>query len=419
LAALGFAETAKPRMAQWAWKRAPGSGIVGAVSKAVATAWLCLMMIILGACSSSGSGLRPEGGSRRLAFSSCTTKTAPALALSGVRNEFRSVPGDPFGVVTTPDGRWSFVSLGGSIGLFSDGTFLPRLVREIRVSGRSSGAALTPDGKLLIVTDGGSGAVVVDAGRAERGLSAPIVATLSSPDGSGAVEAAVTPDGHYAFVTLEGSHAIAVFHLMARPLRAGAAFVGDVPVGPAPVGIAVSPDGRWIYATSELGAGRYGVLYVIDLGRAETDPRQSVVSRVVAGCSPVRVATSHDGAIVWVTARGGNELLGFSAAALRGDPRKALIARAYVGPAPVGLIPVDDGRLILVADSNRFGGPNARGDLRVLNSTAMLEGRAAVEPRLAAGAFPREMAVEPNGRTLLVADYGSKQVQAIDLASVP
>ena len=86
-----------------------------------------------------------------------------------------------------------------------------------------------------------------------------------------------------------------------------AGYLGTIPVGLAPVGLAVSPDGRWLYATSEVAAGAgpgragaHGTLSVISVLRAETDPAQAVASTVDAGCEPVRVITSADGRVVWV-----------------------------------------------------------------------------------------------------------------------
>ena len=59
-----------------------------------------------------------------------------------------------------------------------------------------------------------------------------------------------------------------------------------IPVGNAPVGLVVSPDGRWLYATSELAAGAsssgQGTLTVIDLRRAETDPAASPTNMAVS-----------------------------------------------------------------------------------------------------------------------------------------
>src|SRR5438128_8154300 len=90
-------------------------------------------------------------------------------------------------------------------------------------------------------------------------------------------------------------------------------FAGDVPAGVAPVGLAVSPNGDWLYSTSELRsmsearraehqgslslrlAGGQGTLAVIGVPKAETDPAHAIVSTVTAGCSPVRVITSANG----------------------------------------------------------------------------------------------------------------------------
>ena len=63
-------------------------------------------------------------------------------------------------------------------------------------------------------------------------------------------------------------------------------FVGTIPLGEAPVGMAFAPDGRYLYATSEVaGPGAtQGALSVIDLALAETVPQVSVRSTVTAGC---------------------------------------------------------------------------------------------------------------------------------------
>ena len=36
-----------------------------------------------------------------------------------------------------------------------------------------------------------------------------------------------------------------------------------------------------------------------------------------------------------------------------------------------------------------------------------------------AGAFPRELRLMPNGRTLVLTNYNSKTVQLVDLAKIP
>jgi len=229
-----------------------------------------------------------------------------------------------------------------------------------------------------------------------------------------------------------------VFNLGAALSRGfGAAdYVGSIPLEFAPVGITVSPGGRWLYATSEVasraatpgkpvagpgtpgGPLSGGTLTVIDLRRAETDPARSVVATVDAGCQPVRVVTAADGTQVWVTARASDDVLCFAAARLVSDPSRALVAVVRVGEAPVGLAAIDGGSLVVVADSNRFGAAGATSDLDVVNVAAALTGRPAVAGHVRAGLFPRDMTLAPGG-TLLVSNFDSGQVEAVDVATIP
>ena len=363
----------------------------------------------------------------------CSTRTGPGPLLAGARTAMTPVPGDPFGVAESPGGRWTFVGLAVSTAanpaaadVFRNqpaGT--PVLARTVPAgSGEPLGVALTRDGRYLLAADARSGAAVIDARRAEQGVPGALLGTLSAPRGGGAIEVAVSPDNRFAFVSLEDSGDVAVFRLR-QALAHGfgpADFAGTIPAGLAPVGLAVSPDGRWLYATSEMGrrgpVGQ-GTLTVIDVRRAETDPARSVKAAVSAGCSPVRVAVSADGRVVWVTARGSDALLGFSSALLRSRPGQALVARVRVGAAPVGLALVDGGARIVVADSNRFRGPATPSDLAVVSVPAALDGRPALLGYLRAGAFPREMALRPGGRTLYVSNFGSRQLEAVSVAGLP
>lgn len=262
----------------------------------------------------------------------CSAATGAGRQLPAGLTHLSAVPGDPFGVAVTASGRWSFVSLlpnagRGAIGVFDDtGSGGPRLVRQIPVGGQPLGVALTGDGRYLLAANG-SGATVVSVQAAEQGSPDAVLGTLAGGGsagrlGGGAIEVAASPDGRFAFVSLEDSGQIAVFNLqqaLASHFRT-AGFVGDVPTGVAPVGLAVSPNGDWLYSTSEAASmralrravrsrasaaeGGQGTLAVISMHKAETDPAHATVSTVIAGCSPVRVITSTSGGTVWVTAPG-------------------------------------------------------------------------------------------------------------------
>ena len=414
---------------------------------------IAVAALALAACTSSTPHAAPAPRSvatgpvvSGVAAPGCSSAAAPGRRLPAGLARLSPVPGDPFGVAVTADGRWSFVSLvpntgQGAIGVFADtGSASPRLVRQIPVTGLPLGVTLTPDGRYLLAANG-SGATVISAQAAEQGSRRAVLGTLGSsgsgPAG-GAIEVATSRDGRFAFVSLEDSQRIAVFDLqqaLASHFRTSG-FAGDVPAGIAPVGLAVSPDGDWLYSTSELRSlselrraahhgtrspvlGGQGTLAVISVHKAETDPAHAIVSTVTAGCSPVRVITSASGGMVWVTARGSDMLLGFSASRLRGDPAHSLIARTEVGEAPVGLALVDGGQRVVVADSNRFSQPGAKSGLAVVNVAAALAHRPALAGYLPAGGFPRQMALEPGGRVLLVTNFDSRQLETVNVTNLP
>jgi DNA-binding beta-propeller fold protein YncE len=401
-----------------------------------------------------------------LASPGCSAATAAGRPLGQADTTSVTAGRSPFGVAATPDGRWAFATtLGGPAGATASVEVLRlsvakgvgsgpavTVVRSVSLPSSSAlsgpaGAAVTPDGRYLLVADG-SGAVVLSVARAEAGTAGAVLGVLAAPRQTGgppggAIEVAVSPDSRFAFVTLEYDDEAVVFNLGTALARGfgGGAYVGAIPLGNAAVGMAVSPDGRWLYATSEGAVARQhpvalgsagcaghvpgavpgeppGTLTVVDLRRAESDPAQSVTATVDAGYQPVRVVTAADGTEVWVTARASDDVLCFSAARLAADPAHALVAVTRVGSEPVGLAAVRGGTLIVVADSNRFGATGQNSTLSVVDASAALAGRAAIVGDLPAGGFPRDMALSPGG-TLLVSDYASGQVQGIATADLP
>ncbi len=375
-----------------------------------------------------GGGGGKASSSRTVALSppGCLVSSASALPLPKIRTTLLRVPGQPWAVVTAK-GSWSFLTLTSgsrsSIAVIRNGTGLaPALVRTIAVAGTPRGATLTPDGHYLLAADG-SGAVVIDVAQAEQGGPNPVSGSLTSPGGSGGDQVRVTPDGRFAFVTMQSSNAVAVFNLQAAIASgfSSSHFVGTVPLGLGPVGMSVSPDGRWLYATTSNRSknSEQGGLSVIDVSRAETNPASALKATVSAGCVPIRVITTGAGKYVWVTARDSNTLLAFSAAKLLSDPRHALIARARVGQGPIGLTTTNHGDRIIVADSNLYTRKGATANLVVVNSADVLAGKAALLGVIPAGLLPRQFAMEPDSTTLLVTDSTSQQLQAVDVTNLP
>jgi DNA-binding beta-propeller fold protein YncE len=176
--------------------------------------------------------------------------------------------------------------------------------------------------------------------------------------------------------------------------------------------------GRWLYVTSQKRGPHadQGTLSVISVARAESDPAGSVQATALAGCDPGRVITTSRDSTVWVTARASNALVAFSAARLRSDPGRALIAKVRVGPSPIGLTMLPGGHRILVANSGLHQTRPA--SLTVIDAVAALAGRPALVGVIGAGALPREFAVEPGGRTALITNSASHQLEAVNVAQL-
>ena len=297
----------------------------------------------------------------------------------------------------------------------------------------STGIALTPDGRHVLVTAFSAALIVVDVAKATTGSPSAVVGVLNgtAAPGASAIEVSTSGDDKYAFISQEdGSRqtgkrgTLEVFKL-ATPAANGTVsgtYVGYLVLGYLVVGTALSSDGRTLYATSEMASinSTQGTLSVIDVEKLKTDPSKALVSKVPAGCSPVRVIVSRDDQTVWVTARESNALLAFNASKLTSNPSAALLASIQVGTSPVGLrFAGANDRRILTANSNRFAGANATSGLSAVDVDAALRGERANLGQIPTGLFPREMAVSPNGRTVLVSDYGSLMIQAVDVSTLP
>jgi DNA-binding beta-propeller fold protein YncE len=230
----------------------------------------------------------------------------------------------------------------------------------------------------------------------------------------------VSPDDKFAFITFQNDGDVAVFNLQ-EAIAGGfghSSYQGLIQLGAKsdPQAMADSRDGRWLYVTGESQAGR---LYVVDMRKAETDPQHAVYKSAAAGAAPARVIVSADGSFVWVTDRDSNALVAFSAAKLLTNPSQSLVARVSVGQNPIGLAFVKDGREIVVADADSIKKPG-EGNLALISTQTALQtqGRRALIGYIPAGT-PRELALEPDGKTLLATDNKSGQLQAVDVGSLP
>src|SRR5947209_5827896 len=360
------------------------------------------------------------------------------------------LPGHPFSTVSSPDGCWLFVSLTSSnpksangVAVLGRGRGQIALKKVFAVEAEPTGMTVTHDGKLLVVADGDY-VVFMDTARMTAGRGDPILGYIKDADFAGSVYVNTTADDKFLFVSDENVETVTVINLQ-RARAEGfkeAAIVGKIPTGGAPIALTFSPDGRWLYTTSQIAPESFGwpveckpegadpatakprypqgAIIVVDIAKAETDPAHSAVARVPAGCSPVRMAISPNGERVFVTARNNNALLAFDTAKFQTDAMNARVGTVPVGSSPVDVAVVNDGRQVVVTNSNRFArDQTARQTLTVIDAARVGEGQAAIMGSVPAGIFPREFGQSPDRQTLFVANYNSNELEVIDLKRLP
>ncbi len=172
----------------------------------------------------------------------------------------------------------------------------------------------------------------------------------------------------------------------------------------------ISGKGNPILFPKTCKKGTSGILAILDVTKAEGDS-DPVLARVAAGCSPVRMTESSDGATLWVSAREDDRILAFDSKLLELDPDGALIGHLPSGgAAPVGIQLFARDRLLAVANSNRYD-PNDAGNLAILDVTE--PSAMALIKTLPAGAFAREVSVGADDATLYLTNANSRTFQVV------
>ncbi|KAK3064084.1 hypothetical protein LTS18_010245 [Coniosporium uncinatum] len=342
----------------------------------------------------------------------CSTTAPEQATLDHVRTASVNVSDHPFGLVYATKERAAFVILSTTLGVLDTSTFPPSLIRRVALAEAylsppgGTSIALTHDGRHVLVITFSTDIVIVNVARLIAGHSNAVVGAIngSTTAGTTAIEVILSSDDECAFVSQEDgtpqtglNGTIEVFRLN-KPTANGSVsgeYVGSLNLmSRFVVGSALSPDGRTLYATSEVRSNtdlRRGTLSVIEVNTLRTNPSQALITRTNAGCEPVRIIVSANKRIVWVTVKESNHHLAFVAGKLATHPDEAFLASIQVETSPVGLTRCACGAA----------------------------GKLAVVGEIPTGMFSREFARSPDNKTILVSDYGSREVQAIDVSRLP
>jgi len=202
----------------------------------------------------------------RAAYLACTSDNQIAMYSVGaggalLRTGQINFPG-PFGIAIAPNGGTLYVvgvddNTLASFRVESDG--LLTLLNSVDSGGSppAKGVAVTPDGSFVYVAHGNprdtiENVVTGFALHADGSLGNKVA---EATNGAGGAETAITPDGRFLYIAAGGSDRVFGYQIGADGSLA-AVPGGSFPTGDGPEGLAISPDGRWIFNA----APRVGVM---------------------------------------------------------------------------------------------------------------------------------------------------------------
>ena len=167
--------------------------------------------------------------------------------------------------------------------------------------------------------------------------------------------------------------------------------VATVPVGSDPHGVAVTPDGAFVYITNR-GSNTVSVI---------ASASNTVVATVPVGNNPRGVAVTPDGAFVYV-ANGFSHTVSVIASATN-----TVLATVPVGNFPTGVAVTPDGARVYVANS----GSGSVSVIRTANNTVDATVGVGINP-----SFPNGVAVTPDGAFVYVVNLFNHNVSVIRTA---
>ena len=254
-------------------------------------------------------------------------------------------------------------------------------------------AAITPDLKKVYVTSldalstcGNTVVFVIDT--ASNALGPGPAAVGCEPIGI-----AVTPDGRYAYVASRFSGTVSVIDTATNAVRTTI----TLPSGSWLAGIAISPDGQRAYLTA---GGVQDVVIVID-----TSSNTVLDTIIGVGGSPWGIAVSPDGGLVFVTNNHTSGTVTVIDAAT-----KTVVATIAVGQYPSAVAFTPDGTMAYVTNGGISDGVFT---VSVIDTAAY----AVVGSPITVGSFPNSIAITADGKQVYVGNEGGNTVSVIDTAS--
>ncbi len=296
-------------------------------------------------------------------------------------------------------------SLGKGVTLLPNGWKIAPAGRHMSIGDLPLAMVESPDGNYLVVTNNGYAKPTLTVVDVKRGY----VSSKANIDHAW-LGLAWHPDGRRVFSSGAGQTTVNEFYWATRSLTPGAIYAlgrdTQRPMPginrPEPVeqsfvgGIAISPNGRFLYAVHVLGEA----LTLLDL-------KSGLVKETVdVGAEPYTCLVSPDGKTVYVSLWGGAKVLMFDAATL------AKRGEVTVGEHPNAMVISKDGKRLFVACANT----NAVWAVDLASAFATEQISIALFPDAPPGATPNSVALSPDGKRLLVANADNNTVAMVDVS---
>ena len=312
--------------------------------------------------------------------------TALALTVTGTRLIMRAQSGAPTSALPGAASDGSF--------MLPNGWHLAPAGKHLLLSDLPLNIATTPNGRFAVIANEGlarPSLTVVDLSAWSVASTFPLDAawyglTLNA-DGS-KVYIGGANQNNVQELALASDGTLSRARTFALPAATGDTFAG---------GLAVSPDGRTLYATRVFATS----LSAIDLTSGQ------VTNTVAVPAEPYTAIVSPDGTLVFVTIWGGMSVEVYRADTL------ALAAEIPVGPHPNAMLFSSDGRRLFVACASSA----SVWSIDTMTFAAVEQIAVGLSPDAPTTSTPNSLGLSPDGTTLVVANADLNAVAVVDVSN--
>jgi len=334
-----------------------------------------------GSCASSSRHLLRFGSGRRARIAIVVCVALVTLAVFRTRADWPGATSAIPGALT--DGST----------LLPNGWRLSPAGKHVKVGDLPLNVLQTPDSKYLIVTSNGlakpSFSVVDIASwtvKSTMVLDQAWLGLVWSPDGTKLYSAGAAQNNVQEFTYANG--VITRARTFALPASAGETFVG---------GLAVSPDGKTLYATRVYAQS----VSAIDVASGR------VLATIALQAEPYTSLVSSDGRLLYVSLWGGSRVQVYLL------PSMVLLQEFATAEHPSAMVLSRDGQRLFVACANSA----AVWVFDVFSGEALEQISMSLYPNAPATSTPNSLALSPDGKTLLVANADINAIAVVDVSN--